>query len=121
MAELIPLGAFAMVAYVFVQYLHHRQRMKLIEKGMATTELPPITSSVSNSMRFGLIAIALGLAIFISQVFEEMFRSWGNEDTFAMGSIFVGAALIIHTLMSRKAGASGSEKENDLSLRRSAE
>lgn len=106
---LIPLGAFAMIAYIIVQFFYHRQRMKLIDRGMATAEMPQMKFGSAGSLKFGLVAIALGLAIFISQIFEEIFRGWGGEDTFAMGSIFVGAALIIHTLLDRKAQKNGAE------------
>jgi len=119
--ELVPLGALAAIAYVIVQYLHHRQRMKLIEKSMATVELPALNTNEIGWTRFGVLAIALGLAIFISQIFEELFSGWGEEDTFAMGSIFIGVALIIHSLLSRKARASGAEKQGDSALPRTAE
>lgn len=110
----IPLGAFAMIAFIIVQFFYHRQRMKLIERGLATTDLPPMKLGPGSSLKFGLIAIALGLAIFISQIFEELFRGWGGEDTFAVGSIFVGAALIIHTLIDRKALKAEGESANNL-------
>ncbi|RIK76025.1 hypothetical protein DCC62_12145 [candidate division KSB1 bacterium] len=102
----IPLGAFAMLAFIIVQFFYHRQRMKLIERGLATTDLPPMKLGPGSSLKFGLIAI--------SQIFEELFRGWGGEDTFAMGSIFVGAALIIHTLIDRKASKAEGESVNNL-------
>lgn len=110
----IPLGAFAMMAFVVVQFFYHRQRMKLIERGLATADLPPMKLGPGSSMKFGLIAIALGLAIFLSQIFEELFRGWGGEDTFAVGSIFVGAALILHTLLDKKAKKNEVESVNNL-------
>ncbi|MDZ7308101.1 MAG: hypothetical protein ONB49_13730, partial [candidate division KSB1 bacterium] len=102
-------------------YLHHRQRMVLIEKGMATTVLPPTPAKVNSSLRFGLIAIALGLAVFISQIFEVLFHGWGEEDSFAIGSILVGVALLLHSWLGRKAGAGGGQKEGNLTLTRAGE
>ena len=101
---LIPLGAFVVFAYVITQYLQHRQRMRMIDRGITKLEFTQAAARTDNSIKYGLVTIALGLAILLAQLFEDVFRTrLGGEIGLALVPIFVGVALIVYALMDRRA------------------
>ena len=55
------------------------------------------------SIKYGLVAIALGTAIFMAQVFEKFVRSpFDAEIGLALVPIFVGVALIISAILEKR-------------------
>ncbi len=100
---LIPISFFAAVAFIVVQILQHRQRMSMIDKGVSKLEFSSTGNRSLNSIKYGLVAIALGLAIFMAQVFEEFVRSpFGAEIALALVPIFVGMALIVSAILEKR-------------------
>ncbi len=93
---------FGAIAYVITQYFNHRQRMKMIESGITKLEFSQTRSRSINSVKYGLVAIALGLAIFISQIMEDVGEFRNHEIGFALVPIFVGVALIVSAIIERK-------------------
>lgn len=93
---------FGAIAYVITQYFNHRQRMKMIESGITKLEFSQTRSRSSNSIKYGLVAIALGSAIFISQIMDDVGGFRGQEIGFALVPIFMGVALIISAIVERK-------------------
>ena len=100
---------FGVFAYIIVQFLNHRQRMRMIDKGITKIEFSQGKPRTDNPLKYGIIAIALGLAIFIAQLFQDVFRfSVRGEIGLALVPLFVGIALVIFAFIDRK-----SEKEGD--------
>lgn len=111
---LIPISFFVVVAFIVVQVLQHRQRMLMIEKGVTRLEFTEIRNRSLNSIKYGLVTIALGLAIFMAQVFDEFIRSpFGGEIGLALVPMFVGVALIVSAIIEKRA-----EKEQGASTHR---
>jgi len=101
---LIPLTFFGATAFVVVKILEHRQRMRMIDKGITKVEFSETRNRSLNSIKYGLVTIALGLAIFLAQIFEEFVRGpFGGEIGLAFVPIFIGVALIISALMEKRA------------------
>ncbi len=95
---------FGAISYIITQFFNHRQRMKMIELGVTKLEFSQTKARSSNSIKYGLVAIALGSALFIAQILEDVgeFRGTGVEIGFALVPIFVGVALIISAIIERK-------------------
>jgi hypothetical protein len=110
----IPITFFLLTAYVIVKILDHRQRMRMIEKGISKLEFsePPRDRSVT-SIKYGLVTIALGLAIFMAQMFEKFVGTpFDAEIGLALVPIFVGVALILSAILEKRA-----EKQHGLAAR----
>jgi undecaprenyl pyrophosphate phosphatase UppP len=106
---LIPLTFFGASAFVIVKILEHRQRMRMIDKGVTKVEFSDKRNRSLTSIKYGLVTIALGLAIFMAQMFEEFVRApFGGEIGLAFVPIFVGVALIISAILEKRA-----EKEQE--------
>jgi hypothetical protein len=104
--DIIPLFAivffFSSVAYVIHQVLQHRQRMKMIDKGVTQLELPKAQARSDQSLKYGLVAIALGLAIFQAQIFEANNVLTGGEMVLGLVPLYVGIALLIAAWLERR-------------------
>ena len=93
---------FGAISYIITQFFTHRQRMKMIETGMTKIEFSQVRGSNTNSIKYGLVAIALGSALLISQIADEAGAFNGREIGFALVPIFIGLALIISAIIERK-------------------
>ncbi|MGH7496164.1 MAG: DUF6249 domain-containing protein [bacterium] len=101
---LIPLSLFGATTFVIVKVLEHRQRMRMIDKGITKLEFSDTRNRSLTSIKYGLVTIALGIAIFMAQIFEEFVRSpFGGEIGLAFVPIFVGVALIISAILEKRA------------------
>jgi Flp pilus assembly protein TadB len=98
----LGLGFFATIAYIFHTILTYRQRMKMTEKGISRLEISQVRSQADTSLKYGLILIALGLAIYLAQVFERFNILIGGEIALAFIPIFVGVALLIAARFERR-------------------
>lgn len=98
----VALGLFAMVGFIVYQIQQHRLRMKMVESGVTNLNLTKMRAPSDNSLKYGLVAIALGLAIFMGLVFERYVPDLGGEFTLAFVPIFVGVALLISAFIERQ-------------------
>jgi hypothetical protein len=95
------LGMFFTIAFIVFQILQHRLRMKMIEKGVTNLDLTKIKPPSENSLKYGLVCVALGTAIFMGLCFERYVPELGGEFTLAFAPIFIGVALIVSAFIER--------------------
>jgi hypothetical protein len=112
------LGFFAMVAFVVSQVVAYRQRMKMIEKGISRLEISQVKSQADTSLKYGLILVALGLAIYMAQVFERFNILIGGEMALAFIPIFVGVALLISARFERRREERASKQIEQMKVER---
>ncbi len=103
--DLIPLVAmpamFITIAFIVYQTLQHRLRMKMIEKGVTNLDLSKMKPLTDNSLKYGMVCIALGFALFMGLMFEKFVHDLGGEITVALVPIFIGVALIASAVIDR--------------------
>lgn len=98
----IAMIVFGAISYIITQFFNHRQRMRMIETGITKLEFSSTRSRNASSIKYCLVAIALGSAIFISQIADETGAFRGRDLGFALVPIFIGTALIISAIIERK-------------------
>ncbi len=97
--EMLPLIVFfVVVAYVIKIILENATRKKLIDKGMVDENVKYLymdkpTSQTLSALKWGMVAIGIGLAIFIGQMVQYDLR---EEVTIGCMFIFGGLALVIY-------------------------
>lgn len=96
------LGMFITIAFIVYQIMQHRLRMKMVEKGVTNLDLTKIKPPSDNSLKYGMVCVALGTAIFMGLVFERYVPDLGGEFTLAFVPIFVGVALLISAFVERR-------------------
>jgi hypothetical protein len=95
------LGLFMTIAFIIYQTMQHRLRMKMVEKGVTNLDLTKIKAPSDNSLKYGLVCIGLGLAIFLGLMFERHLPELGGEFTVAFVPIFIGVALLVSAFVER--------------------
>lgn len=96
---------FSAISYVITQFFQHRQRMKMIERGITKLEFSQTRGRSLNSIKYGMVAIALGLAILIAQILEDLGELGGFETGLALVPLLIGVALIVSAVIERKQDA----------------
>jgi hypothetical protein len=97
--EIVPIIIiFPTIAYVVKLFLDNSTRKKLIEKGMVDENVKFLyvdqpTSQVLSALKWGMVAIGLGLAIFIGQLVNSSIQ---EEVTIGCMFMFGGLALVIY-------------------------
>jgi hypothetical protein len=97
--EMLPLIVFfGVVAYVIKIVLDNSIRKKLIDKGMVDENVKYLyldkpKSQTLSALKWGMVAIAIGIAIFIGQMVETEMQA---EVTIGCMFIFGGLALVIY-------------------------
>jgi hypothetical protein len=110
----VPISMFAMVFGIV--YLHKRERMAMIERGMDPRSYKP-RSQTYNTLKWGMLLIGAGLGLFLAYVldhtwFESMNRDENNPAIyFALIALFGGLGLFISFLIERKAEPQKIEQE----------
>ena len=97
----VMLGLFAMIAFIVYNNQQHKLRMKMVESGVTNLDLTKLKTPSDNSLKYGLVCVALGIAIFMGLVFERYVPDLGGEFGFALIPIFIGIALIVSALLER--------------------
>ncbi|MEK7727590.1 MAG: DUF6249 domain-containing protein [candidate division KSB1 bacterium] len=115
---LVAMVIFGAISYVITQFFNHRQRMKMIETGVTKLEFSQVRNRNASSVKYGMVAIALGSAIFISQLADEAGAFRGRDLGFALVPIFVGTALIIAAIVERKFEKDNSGTADTLEMKR---
>jgi hypothetical protein len=110
----IAMVIFGSISYVITQFFNHRQRMRMIETGVTKLEFSQVRGRSTNSIKYGLVAIALGSALFIAQILDNVGDYSSRGLGFALVPIFVGVALIISAIIERKLEKSGNGSSDEL-------
>jgi hypothetical protein len=97
----VMLGLFAMIAFIVYNNQQHKLRMKMVESGVTNLDLTKMKTPADNSLKYGMVSIALGLALFMGLIFEKYVHDLGGEITVALVPIFIGGALIASAMIDR--------------------
>lgn len=94
----IPIALFMIVAYVIKIIVENSTRRKLIDKGMVDENVKYLyldkqKSPILSALKWGMVAIGIGIAIFIGQMVQYDMR---EEVTIGCMFIFGGLALVVY-------------------------
>lgn len=112
----VPISMFAMVFGIV--YLHKRERMAMIERGMDPRSYKP-RSQTYNTLKWSMLLIGAGLGLFLAYVldhswFESMNRDENNPAIyFALIALFGGTGLFISYLIEKRDESKTTNKELD--------
>ena len=91
----------------WVIYAKHRERMRLIEKGLSPEEVKSYFAGAekkyhgpSGSLKWGILFLFLGAGIFVANVLEQKF-DFNDGITFGVILLFVGAGFLTYFLVAR--------------------
>ncbi len=101
---LVPISMFAMVFGIV--YLHKRERMAMIERGMDPRRHKPVIAPYQ-TLKWGLLLAGAGLGLLVSVILVTTCFSNMDEDTkpgifFGMIALFGGLGLIVSFMMEKK-------------------
>jgi hypothetical protein len=105
MWEMLPLIVMVMVVPFIVKMLSdNRTRRKLIEKGLVDEKVKYLFMDkpkeyVSSSLKWGMVLIAIGLAVFVGQIAP---KELVEEVTIGAMFVFGGIALVIYYAIASK-------------------
>ena len=114
MVIIVSISMFAMIFGIV--YLHKRERMAMIERGMDPRSYKP-RSQTYNTLKWGMLLIGAGLGLFLAYIldhtwFESMNRDENNPAIyFSLIALFGGLGLFISFLIERKAEPQRIEQE----------
>jgi len=114
MVIIVSISMFAMIFGIV--YLHKRERMAMIERGMDPRNYKP-RSQTYNTLKWGMLLIGAGLGLFLAYIldhtwFESMNRDENNPAIyFSLIALFGGLGLFISFLIERKAEPQRIEQE----------
>jgi hypothetical protein len=102
----------------WVIYTKHRERMRLIEKGLSPEDVKNYFAGPekkyhgpSGSLKWGILFLFLGAGIFIANVLEQKF-DFNDGVTFGVILLFVGAGFVTYYLLVRgRVPESGDDKK----------
>lgn len=103
---LVPLIVFTAAFGMFYVWVtaRHRQRMAMIEKGLATAD-PSAEPNPYQTLKYGMLAIGIGLGLLLGYLFQT-YAMVNAEDNplayFVMVPICGGLALVGHHLIVRR-------------------
>jgi len=99
---LVPLALFAMVFGIV--YLHKREKMAMIERGMDPRRYKPQSAPYQN-LKWGLLLIGSGLGLFIAAMLDKtVFASMNDNEAiyFSLVAIFGGIGLFLSYRIEKK-------------------
>jgi hypothetical protein len=105
MWEMLPLIAMLLVVPVVIKLLsENKTRRKLIEKGLVDENIKYLFPDkpkdyVSSSLKWGMVLIAMGLAVFVGQMAP---RDLVEEVTIGCMLILGGLALVLYYIIANK-------------------
>jgi Na+-translocating ferredoxin:NAD+ oxidoreductase RnfD subunit len=102
--ELIPIVLFICVPVIIKIVSDNSIRKMLIEKGMLDENVKYLYANsfdrkVPPALKWGMVSIAVGLAVFISEVF---YPGMASEIMVSLMLIFGGLALILYYFIAKK-------------------
>jgi hypothetical protein len=101
-AILVPLGFFAMIFGIV--YLHKRERMAMIERGMDPRRYKSQSAPYQN-LKWGLLLIGAGLGLFLAFVFDRTVYEQSDDNEaiyFGLIAIFGGLGLFMSYRIEKK-------------------
>jgi len=121
MGILVPIVLFIVIGWIIKVLSDNRTKNLLIQKDLVNENvqflyIDRLEKYVPSSLKWGMVLVALGLAIFLGKILAEipgiMMRS-SDEETiiFALMFIFGGLALIIYYAIAVKMMKKEQEKE----------
>ena len=106
---IVPVAMFAMIFGII--YLHKRERMAMIERGMDPRRYKPQSAPFQN-LKWGLLLIGAGFGLFLAYIldhtaFNHFKGQFDGDDAnvaiyFALIAIFGGAGLFLSYLIEKK-------------------
>ncbi len=98
----IPLGFFFLVAYIVRTVSDNKIRQSLIDKGFVKEDVKylyqnKIGVNAPASLKWGMVLIAIGLAIFIGRNYYYRFE----EVMFGLMFLLAGAALVLYYFIAK--------------------
>ncbi len=100
---LVPVALFTMVFGIV--YLHKRERLAMIERGMDPRRYKPQTAPFQ-TLKWGLLLIGAGVGLFLAYLLDHtVFKSMDDENPavyFSLIAIFGGLGLFISYLLEKK-------------------
>ena len=110
---LIPIVVLAGFAFIIKIILDYATRGKLINKGMVDESIKYLylgkpEGQVASSLKWGMVAIGIGAAIFVGQMVRPSLQ---EEVTIGCMFLFGGIGLVIYYVITRKT-LERSRKEN---------
>ncbi len=104
MEVLIPIAFFLMIYLVIKSYQENKTRQKLIDKGIVDDKAKQLMeatreSSHLNSLKWGMVLIAVGIALALANVFPYLFDGPAGV---GLMFLFAGAAFIIYHFVGAK-------------------
>ena len=109
--SVIPITLFIIIGLIIKWGMDNKTRRLLIEKGMVDEKLkylftePPQSLS---SMKWGMVLIGIGLALFIGQIFSSDLT---EEATMGLMFLFAGLGFIIYYFMAKSKMSDANSKE----------
>ena len=103
---LVPISMFAMIFGIV--YLHKRERMAMIERGMDPRSYKQ-RPQIYQTLKWGLLLLGAGLGLFFAYILDHTWLESMNRDEqnpaiyFALIAVFGGLGLFTSFLMERKA------------------
>jgi hypothetical protein len=102
-AILVPLGFFAMIFGIV--YLHKREKMAMIERGMDPRRYKPQSAPYQN-LKWGLLLIGAGLGLFLASILDKTVFAESMDDNetiyFGLIAIFGGLGLFMSYRIEKK-------------------
>lgn len=101
MGELVGIIAILSVVAIFKIIFDNRVRRQLIEKGMVDENLKYLFRESPHSLssiKWGMVLIGIGLALFIGQIFRY---DLSEEATVGLMFLFAGLGFIIYYFMAK--------------------
>lgn len=104
----------------WVIYAKHRERMRLIEKGLSPEEVKSYFAGAEKkprgpygALKWGILFIFLGAGIFVANVLEQKFEL-SDGITFGVVLLFIGAGFLTY-YMTARGKIESSENESKIS------
>ncbi len=98
---------FPAIIIFWAIYTKHRERMRLIEKGISPEEARKYFSNVekrprgsNGALKWGIILLFLGAGIFTANILEQLYE-FNDGITFSMIVLFLGLGFILYYFLSR--------------------
>ena len=102
---IVPVAMFAMIFGII--YLHKRERMAMIERGMDPRSNKP-RSAPYQTLKWGLLLMGAGIGLFLAYVLDHSIFSSMNPDEenpaiyFSLIAVFGGLGLLTSFLIEKK-------------------
>jgi len=114
---LIPITFFSVIAVILFKFFddRHRERMMIIEKGLASDDVKALSTkswtwrlNPLTSLKWGMLAAFIGCGILVGSAMGASIN-WIDEDKLMTGFIFLfgGLGLILFYAMAAKKAESG--------------